>query len=857
MSALDIQRWRRASPHLDRVLDQSPTECEAYLTSLSAEDSEVAADVRALLAEHRLLTAEAFLASPAVMHRPEPALAGLTIGAYRLVSPIGHGGMGSVWLAERSDGRFTARVAVKLLNAALLGRSAEQRFKREGTILARLTHAHIGRLIDAGLSSTGQPYLVLEHIDGRPVDRYCDEERLDVDHRIRLFLDVQAAVAHAHANLIVHRDLKPSNILVTKDGTVKLLDFGIAKLIQTEGGSTTGTVLTREGDVALTPKYAAPEQVTGGPITTATDVYALGVILFELLTGQHPTGVDARAPAEYVKAIADREPLRLSVAVGVGAGEDDIAGRAAGRATTPERLGRLLRGDLETILGKALKTDAAERYASVAEFADDLRRYTEHLPIAARRDALGYRAAKFVRRHHRVMTAAAAIVLFVGSLIVFYTARLSAERDRARLESARSAKVSELLIGLLTSADPYRTPDPNDPNAQLPLDVGAQRIDRELAGEPELQARMLTMIGRTYERMGLHAKALPMLERALSIGRSTFGSGNATVAQSLNDLGVLYREQGNPAKAEPLLRESLALRRRLLGSEDKDVAVTLVELARVLNDEGRSDDAEPAIRESLAIRRKVFGEEHRETAVSKSELGRLLMRRGDLGGAEPLLRENVATNVRVLGADHPNSAAAKAALAQLLIAKGDAAAGERLLRESLEVNRRVFGAYGVEYAQSLNGLAIAVERQGRLAEARGLFEESLRIARLQLGATHPRVQSYIVNLARVRIALGDGAATESPLREALTEREKLYPPGDWRIAQAQSLLGAALMAQERFAEAEPLMIAAASGLKSIPGLQERERADNRARLATLHRRRGPRAAPRDPTASAARRKAGR
>ena len=839
MSALDIQRWRRASPHLDRVLDQSPTECEAYLTSLSAEDSEVAADVRALLAEHRLLTAEAFLASPAVMHRPEPALAGLTIGAYRLVSPIGHGGMGSVWLAERSDGRFTARVAVKLLNAALLGRSAEQRFKREGTILARLTHAHIGRLIDAGLSSTGQPYLVLEHIDGRPVDRYCDEERLDVDHRIRLFLDVQSAVAHAHANLIVHRDLKPSNILVTKDGTVKLLDFGIAKLIQTEGGSTTGTVLTREGDVALTPKYAAPEQVTGGPITTATDVYALGVILFELLTGQHPTGVDARAPAEYVKAIADREPLRLSVAVGVGAGEDDIAGRAAGRATTPERLGRLLRGDLETILGKALKTDAAERYASVAEFADDLRRYTEHLPIAARRDALGYRAAKFVRRHHRVMTAAAAIVLFVGSLIVFYTARLSAERDRARLESARSAKVSELLIGLLTSADPYRTPDPNDPNAQLPLDVGAQRIDRELAGEPELQARMLTMIGRTYERMGLHAKALPMLERALAIGRRAFGSGHTTVAQSLNDLGVLYREQGNLAKAEPLLRESLALRRRLLGSEDKDVAVTLVELARVLNDEGRSDDAEPAIRESLAIRRKVFGEEHRETAVSKSELGRLLMRRGDLAGAEPLLRENVATNVRVLGADHPNSAAAKATLAQLLIAKGDAAAGETLLRESLEVNRRVFGAYGVEYARSLNGLAIAVEWQGRLAEAQGLFEESLRIARPQLGAAHPRVQTYVVNLARVRIARGDGAATESALREVLSEREKLYPPGDWRIAQAQSLLGAALMAQKRYAEAEPLMVEATNGLRAVPGLQEREQAANRARLATLRRRRGP------------------
>jgi serine/threonine protein kinase/Flp pilus assembly protein TadD len=837
VSAIDVQRWQRASPHLDRLLDLSPTERDAYLGSLCAEDSQVAADVEALLAEHRLLTAEGFLDSPAAIHGPQPSLAGVTIGAYRLLSPIGHGGMGSVWLAERSDGRFTAAAAVKLLNIALLGRSAEQRFTREGTILARLTHPHIGRLIDAGLSSTGQPYLVLEYVNGRFIDRYCDEERLGANDRIRLFLDVQSAVTHAHANLIVHRDLKPSNVLVTTDGTVKLLDFGIAKLIEAESGTSAFTILTREGEVALTPKYAAPEQVTGGPITTATDVYALGVILFELLTGRHPTAVDTGGPAEFVRAIADREPLRLSAAVGAGTDRGDLVARAASRATTPDRLRRVLQGDLETILAKALKTNAAERYASVAEFADDLRRYLEQLPVAARPDSFGYRAAKFVRRHRRVLAAFAAIVVVIGSLVGFYTARLSTERDRARLEAARSSKLSELLIGVLTSADPYRTPDPRDPNARHPLDIGAQRIDTELAGEPELQARILTMIGRTYERMGLYAKALPILERAVAVERSTFGSGDTTVAQSLNDLGVLYRDQGDLAKAESLLRESLALRRRLLGSEDKDVAVTLVELARVLNDSGRVDEAEPAIRESLTIRRKVFGEEHRETAVSKAELGRLLMRRGDLAGAEPLLRQNVATTVHVLGADHPNSAAAKSTLAQLLMAKGEVAAGEALLRESVEVNRRVFGPYGVEYAQSLNNLAIAVEWQGRLADAQALFEASVRIALPQLGATHPRVQACIVNLARVRIARGDGAATESSLRDVLSVRSKLYPPGDWRIAQARSLLGAALMTQRRYAEAEPLMVAADSGLEAVPGIQERERVANRARLATLRRRR--------------------
>jgi serine/threonine-protein kinase len=773
------------------------------------------------------------MASPPVIRAPEATLAGVSFGPYTLVSPIGHGGMGSVWLAERNDGRFSGHAAVKLLNAALLGRSAEKRFRREGTILARLAHPNIGRLIDAGVSVTGQPYLVLEYVDGRPIDRYCDDKRSAVDERIRLFLDVQAAVVHAHANLIVHRDLKPSNVLVTPDGAVKLLDFGIAKLLEADRASPAVTMLTHEGDVALTPRYAAPEQLTGGPITTATDVYALGVVLFELLTGRHPTGVETQTSADIVRAITDREPLRLSSAVRPRANDDDVTARAAARGLSADRLHRVLKGDLETILAKALKRNPAERYASVAAFADDLRRYLEHLPIAARGDAFGYRATKFARRHYRVLGAAAIVVASVGALVVFYTTRLSTERDRAQQEAARSSKVSDLLIGLLTSADPYRTPNANDPDAQSPLDLAVQRIDTEMTGEPELQARMLTMVGRTYLRMGLYAKALPLLERALSLGRNAFGSGHATLAQSLNDLGVLYREQGNLPAAEPLLRESLAMRRRLLGPEDKDVAVTLVELARVLSEAGRGDEAEPAIRESLAIRRKVFGEEHRETATSKADLGRLLMQRGDLAGADPFLRQNVATTVHMLGPDHPNSAAAKGTLAQLLLLQGDMAGADALLRQSADVYRRVFGSNGLEYAQSLSALALSEEWQGRLVSAQTLLEEALRVAQPQLGNDHPRVVGFIANLARVRIARGDAAATESSLRAALSAREKMYPPGDWRIAQTQSLLGAALAAQKRYAEAEPLMTAADNGLKSVPGVQERERAANRARLASL------------------------
>ena len=835
MGAMDSGRWLRASGHLDRVLELSLQEREACLATLRAEDPESAADVAALLDEHRRLSAEGFLDSAPPIRPLEPALAGVTIGAYTLVAPIGHGGMGSVWLASRSDGRFEGQAALKLLNAALVGRGGEERFKREGTILARLTHPHIARLIDAGVSNTGQPYLVLEYIDGRHIDRYCDEERLGIDARIRLLLDVQAAVAHAHANLIVHRDLKPSNVLVTATGQVKLLDFSIAKPIEEDAPG--ATMLTHEAGAAMTPKYAAPEQVTGGAITTATDVYALGVLLYELLSGHHPAGTAPKSPSEFVKAVTETEPIRLSAAVS-SADSADTTALALKRATTPDRLRRLLQGDLETILGKALKKDPLERYPSVAEFADDLRRYIDHQPISARPDTVTYRAAKFVRRHWRSVAAVALAAVVVLGVIGFYAARLASERDRARLEAEKASRVSELLTRLLTGADPYRDPDAKEPTVQNLLDIGAERVTKELGDQPELQAEMLALIGRTFERMGVLPKALPLLEQSLAIGRRALGPEHVRIAQSLNNLGVLQREMGNLAAAEPLLKESLVMRRRLLGSFDKDVAVTLVELARVLKDRGRADESEAPTREALAIRKKIFGDEHRETATSKSELGLLLWERGELAEAEQLFRENLATSQRLLGADHPNATAAKSSLALVLRDKGDPAAAEPLFREALDANRRTLGNQHPDSAVALNNLAISVELQGRLEEAQGMFEQALQITRPQLTDEHPRVAVFMLNLARVQVERGRGAEAEPALRQVLKTRERILPPGHWRIAQAQSLLGASLMAQKRFAEAEPMMVAAAAGLKPLRGQQAREHVANRARLVTLYEKLG-------------------
>src|ERR1035438_10081119 len=461
MSTLSPDQWQALSPYLDQALAMTNDERAAWLSTLGGRNPALAAQLAALLEEHRVLVEEGYLERGSSMLRG-PGLTGQPIGPYKLISQIGQGGMGSVWLAERSDGRFERQVAVKFLSVALAGRAGEERFKREGSILGRLAHEHIAELVDAGVASSGQPYLVLEYVEGAHIDRYCDERLLDVEARIRLFLDVLVALAHAHANLIVHRDLKPSNVLVSNDGQVKLLDFGIAKLLEGEGQGGEETLLTVEGARAMTPEYAAPEQVTVAPVTTATDVYALGVLLYVLLTGQHPTGNTLHSPADLVKAIVDTEPRRLSQVVTPSKVDAETAtSNAARRTTTPDKLSRLLRGDLDTIVAKALKKNPHERYTSVTALADDLRRYLRHEPISARPDTLAYRTSKFIRRNRTVVALAALslVAVVAGVAATLFQARTArVQRDFAYRQLSRAEAVNELNNFLLSDAAPSGKP---------------------------------------------------------------------------------------------------------------------------------------------------------------------------------------------------------------------------------------------------------------------------------------------------------------------------------------------------------------------------------------------------------------
>jgi eukaryotic-like serine/threonine-protein kinase len=553
---MESEVWKRLEDLWPSVLEVEPERRDEFLVKVCGEDSELLNEFRSLLASHGaardfLQTPAAELAAHVLASEEEVLLSrsleGQQISHYRILKRIGRGGMGTVWLAERCDGRFERKVAIKFLNVAALDEASAERFRREGAMLGRLAHPQIAELMDAGLTSTGEPFLVIEYVEGRPIDEHCDLQKLGVNARIRLFLDVLRAAAHAHSHLIVHRDIKPSNVLVSNHGQVKLLDFGIAKALADETGDGSATLLTLEGGAALTPRFAAPEQVTAGTITVATDIYSLGTLLYLLLTGQHPAGAGPHSPAELMKAIVDGEPRPVSGAIGSGCTD-----AAANRGTTLERLRRQLRGDLDRIVAKAVKKNPAERYASASAFADDLERYLEHKPVLAQHDSFGYRTVKFVRRN-RVGVAVAVTALvatFAGlTAILIQDRRVREERNFAFRELARTQQHDDFLDFLLSDAGPSGKPFTVDDL----LGRATSIVEKQKASP--IQVELLDWIGTDYASLGQYGQAKPILEHAYQLSRQfndpdTRASASCTLALALSEEVVMTR-------AEALIQEGL------------------------------------------------------------------------------------------------------------------------------------------------------------------------------------------------------------------------------------------------------------------------------------------------------------
>ena len=741
------------------------------------------------------------------------------IGPYRILRELGRGGMGTVYLAARADEQFHKRVALKIIRSGAGSEEVVRHFKRERQILAGLDHPNIAKLLDGGTTDDGLPYFVMEHIEGLPLLEYCDARSLAVPDRLRLFQSVCSAVQYAHRNLVVHRDIKPGNVLVAEDGTPKLLDFGIAKLLNPElaGEAPTATGLV------MTPEYASPEQARGERITTATDVYSLGVVLYELLTGHHPYRLTSRQPLDVLKAVAEQEPERASVAV--GRSEERTPEQVArDREGTPQTLQRRLKGDLDNILMMALRKEPQRRYASVEAFSDDVRRYLEGLPVKARKPTLGYRAGKLVRRH--VLGAAAslaALLLLVGFAVAMavQSQRVARERDLARKERATAQRVSAFLVELFKVSDPGEARG-NSVTAREVLDKGVSKIASELKDQPEVRATLMDTMGEVHRNLGLYDKSIALTREALETRKATLGGEHVDVATSLNNLGNALYDKGDYAAAEGLFREALALRRKLLGNEHPDVATSLSNLANVLYRKGDYQGAEELGREALALRRRLFGNEHLDVAKSLNNLGVVLMERGDYDGAEQLYREALALRRKLHGNEHPSVATGLNNLANVLAQKGDWAGAEAVQREALALGRKLHGNEHPGVAFSLSNLAIVLMEQGSYAEAEALHREALAMRRKLLGNESPNVAMTLTGLAETLCRTGRSGEAEPHAREAIAVFRKTLPAGHPYTAEAESVLGGCLTLSRRYAEAEPLLLGSYPVLEARMGARSLE-----------------------------------
>ncbi|HEX5760716.1 MAG TPA: tetratricopeptide repeat protein [Thermoanaerobaculia bacterium] len=824
------ERWREIEALFAEVAALPAAERTDHLRRHCGGDEDLRREVESLLAADAAVGD--FLEQPVVAPAvpvPPPSAVGRRLGPYAVERLLGAGGMSTVYLAVRADEAYRQQVAIKVFGYGADRADLVERFRSERQILASLDHPNIARLLDGGTTEDGLPYLVMEYVDGVPIDRYCDEHGSSLDERIDLFRQVCSAVQYAHQNLVVHRDIKPSNILVTGDGVPHLLDFGIAKLL--DGGSLPLATATMTGQRLMTPHYASPEQVEGKPVNTASDVYSLGVLLYVLLAGRLPYRLEAERVDVVERAVVEQEPERPSAAVVVPA------------------LRRRLAGDLDNIVLTALRKEPARRYASVELLAEDLRRHRTGLPVSARPATVGYRVGKFVRRHRLGVAAAALVALVILGLAVTMTVqavRLARQRDEIERERDKAVRVAEFLEEIFAAADPNQARGETVTAREI-LDRGAGKLTAELAGQPELEAALAAAIGRAYDGLGLYDRAEPLLERSLALRRRAFGAAHPEVAESLYALGALHWQRGELDLAEATFRRALAMRRALLGGGDPAVAESLNALGLALVSKAQFDAAEPLLREALAINRKRYGNDHVEVGSNLGNLGLLMKQKGDLAAAEAFYREALAIFRRLFGAAHPEIAIQLNNLAVLQYERGDYAAAEasyramlpvarrvygrehpqvalyvhnlaavlswrgkhdeaeRLERESLAMRRKLLGDEHEQVAMGLSMLAKILEEKGDLSRSRPLHEESLRICRQAFGEEHPRFATALFNLAALLAQQGDPAAAEPLARQALAIRRRTLGETHPEVGASLTLVGSLRLARGAPAEAEALL----------------------------------------------------
>ena len=807
--------WPRVKALFLAALDRPPAARAAFLDGACAGDAALRQRVEALLAADRITDSP--LETPAaelalrLIHQPaETSAIGRRIGAYRVIRRLGHGGMGAVYLAVRDDGEYRDQVAIKLIRAGLDSAAILRRFRQERQILANLKHPNIARLLDGGASRDDAPYFVMEHIEGEPIDRYCDAHRLTLNARVELSCTVCRAVQVAHRNLVVHCDLKPSNILVTSEGIPKLLDFGVARLLDPERGAEAGSTVTGR---LMTPEYASPEQIRGAPVTTASDVYSLGVVLYELLIGRSPYGADGRNRYALEHEVCERQPPRPSAALSAAAADAEASRLAAGaraRRTSLEGWRRRVKGDLDGIVDKALAKDPEHRYGSAEELAEDLRRHLAGLPVLARQPTFAYRSVKFLRRHRLGVAAGAMILLSLlgGIAATMHQARIAQQRGMT------AERTLAYLVELFENADLDKNPGGQAMLSDV-LDASSGKIRNELRDEPLAQATLMDTIGQVYRRLGRFAEAQPLLEEALAIRRRELPQEHVDSAASLAHLGILYGRQSRVSEGLALLRQALAMRRRLLTGDHPAIAENLHQLGLVNKIAGRFADAAVHYDEALAMRRRLFGDEHPAVAQTLNNLGVVHLEQGELEASERVFSEALELRRRLLGEMDWRLSSTLSNLGTVYRRKGDGAAAEDAFRQALALQRQLLGEHRT-VAMTLNNLGLVLMDRGDLEASADALQEGRRMLMALLGEQHPETAMLSGNYGLLLWRRGEHGAAERLLRAAFAvHRDRLDELHPW-VATSARYLARALRARGALVEAEGLLRDALAWTRGAP-----------------------------------------
>jgi eukaryotic-like serine/threonine-protein kinase len=850
------ERWQQVEDLFHRALEHSQGLRARFLAEECGNDSALLREVESLLEafeqEPQFLEEPAARISEYIAGEDDPMI-GAMIGVWRIVEPIGQGGMGKVYRAERADGAFAMTAAVKVVKRGMDTEEIVRRFRDERQILASLDHPNIARLLDGGMTTDGRPYVVMEYIDGGiALDEYCDQRRLGIESRMELFRTVCSAVHYAHQHVVVHRDLKMSNILVSKEGDVKLLDFGIAKILSAIDDAANQT-MTATALRMLTPEYASPEQVRGEPITTASDTYSLGVLLYELLTGHRPYHLKSRSVMDIERIICTEEPTRPSTVV---MREEQTVASGRTRAVLPKdvasargiglsQLRRRLAGDLDNVVLKAMQKDPRRRYSSVADLSEDIARHLNSLPVIARADSLGYRMGKFIGRHRYGVAAASALFTSVSGFGVVMAVQRSRIARQAKEITQQRDKAEQVVIFL---KDLFRVSDPRVSKGELItarelLEQGAERIEEQLQGQPALQAELMEIMGEVFLNLGLYDRSEAIFRQGHELAKSIFGEESVEAASSLYNIAGALRSRGKFVEAEAIFRQVLAMEQRLLKSESPEtlnalgvvlqylgkyqeaeeflwnaletrrkqpetnhrgLALTLNNLGSLLRETGRREEAATLYSEAVETQRTWLGEEHPELALSLNNLAGLLSSLGHRDVAASLYKESLAIRRKVLG-EHPQVAVSLNNLGSLHFQLGDMKRAEECFREALVIGRQLLEPGHPDVEPSITNLAQTLREQGAFEEAEALFNEALAIQRTSFGDEGFETGLTLNALAELAVSRNDDAAAERYYREADVSFRRHLGNDHRRTAMNALGLGQVLTRRRQYAEAEALL----------------------------------------------------